>query len=245
MKAILQKAALATFALVALAGSQVFASTTAPKAKLGGRFAREYAMLASPEWRSSFPQLSRYEVIGHATGGSGTKGGYNCIAHTIGVHDRWVWPGAAVADFDRLYGSSGYRRMAKLDYGVSASYNKIVLYGKVYSGGRIECTHGALQSTNGTWTSKLGAGPLIRHTRPEMVGGPSYGRPIFVYVRNRRGPSGPSRPSTPSRPTRPRIAEGPGGTSGSVPVTSELPAPTPVAGPSAPVVYPSAVIDVR
>ena len=37
---------------------------------------------------------------------------------------------------------------------------------------------------DGTWTSKLGDGPLIRHLRASSVAGPSSGHPIAVYSRS-------------------------------------------------------------
>jgi hypothetical protein len=149
-------------------------------------YARAYAEVRSPAFRKNFPSLSVFEVLAPSTPGAGKKGGYNCIAHTLRVYNRWVWPGKQVADFDRLYGSHGYRRVRTLDYRFHAQLDKVVLYAKRLPGGGWECTHGARQLADGTWTSKLGAGPLIRHPTPEAVAGPSYGRPVAVYVRRRR-----------------------------------------------------------
>jgi hypothetical protein len=114
---------------------------------------------------------------------------YNCIAWSLGITDRWVWPGKTVADFDRLYGSHGYRRIGTLDYRAQPGAQKIVLYGKIsYVNGRqvIECTHGARQLADGTWTSKLGRLPAIRHRTPNALNGygpNGYGQPVAVYVR--------------------------------------------------------------
>jgi hypothetical protein len=168
------------------AGAAYGAPGRAPAASPRERFAEEYRLLASPSWRHDFPNLgSRFVVIGRSTGKYGTPGTYNCIAHTVGVHNQWVWPGDQVGDFDRLYGQYGYRRVRGLDYRVHPQLDKIVLYGK-HQNGRVVCTHGSRQQRNGTWTSKLGAGPLIRHPGPGSVNGPSYGQPIAVYVRARR-----------------------------------------------------------
>ncbi len=140
-------------------------------------YPRERADMESPGMRRGFPAVgSNYVVLGP----SNRK--YNCIAWTIDVTDQWVWPGAAVADFDRLYGRAGYKRLGQMDYRRRRGYEKIVLYARV-SEGRYECTHGAYQTPDGQWTSKLGKGPLIAHRTPEALSGPSYGRPVFVYSR--------------------------------------------------------------
>jgi type VI secretion system secreted protein VgrG len=149
------------------------------------RFAAEYRELGSTSWRKSFPNLGkRYLVYGRSTPGK-KDGSYNCIAHTLRIYDKWVWPGHKVSDFDRLYRRFGFRRVKGLNFARSTRYEKIVLYGKVEKG-RLKATHGALQQPNGLWTSKLGQGPLIKHPSPHSLTGPSYGRPIAVYVRPRR-----------------------------------------------------------
>jgi hypothetical protein len=149
------------------------------------RYAAEYREMTKPYWRRSFPNLgARYEVLAPSTGNKG-KGAYNCIAHTLRVYHVWVWPGSRVADFDRVYGRAGYRRVRGLDFSYQPKVDKVVLYAKVVKG-RVVCTHGSRQLADGTWTSKLGGGPLIRHATPNSVAGPSYGRPIAVYVKARR-----------------------------------------------------------
>ena len=67
---------------------------------------------------------------------------------------------------------------------LSKKYEKIVIYGK-RKDGRLKITHGALQLHNGRWSSKLGQGPLIVHVKANAVSGPSYGKPIAVYYRER------------------------------------------------------------
>lgn len=187
---------IASLALV-VAGEAAFGQVKpAPRP---GTYARDAHMLAwDPSWKQSFPNLKAFEVLAPSTGKAGTRGAYNCIAHTLRVYHTWVWPGARVADFDALYGRAGYRRVRGLDYRFNARYEKIVLYAKVLPGGQLECTHGSRQLADGTWTSKLGAGPLIRHRDPTSVGGPSYGRPVYVYLRPRKQPifTAPSPPRT-------------------------------------------------
>lgn len=127
--------------------------------------------------RRDFPHLGkRFEVLGPATRR------YNCIAWSLNVTDKWVWPGNRVSDFDRLNGQHGYHRSAGLDFRRHAFQDKIVLYGKKHSGG-VEATHQARQLADGSWSSKLGALPLIRHLKPEDIDGAVYGLPEAVYVR--------------------------------------------------------------
>jgi hypothetical protein len=180
------RAVLVSLCVIALAGT---ARAEAPPRKPGpkaGKYAREYRRLGSGSWKENFPNLGRYEVLAPSTGKAGTKGAYNCISHTLRIYNRWVWPGKTLADFDRLYGSYGYKRLRRKDYRFNPSTDKIVLYARVAKNGKVECTHGARQLADGTWTSKLGAGPLIRHATPAAVGGPSYGKPIAVYVKARK-----------------------------------------------------------
>jgi len=155
-----------------------------------GTYAQEEKLLAwSPGWKKDFPLLTNFEVLAPMTGKAGTKGAYNCIAHSLRIYTRWVWEGNKLSDFDRLYGSHGYRRIKGLDYRFDPKVEKIVLYAKQGPTGQLDCTHGSRQLADGTWTSKLGAGPLIRHDNPASVGGPSYGKPVFVYVRERKQPT--------------------------------------------------------
>jgi hypothetical protein len=107
---------------------------------------------------------------------------YNCIGWALGTSTDWVWPGTSVADFDHLTAAFGYHRIQTLDFRLDMGLKKIVLYGK-WVDGKWEPTHMARQMPDGTWTSKLGKLPLIRHLRPSDLNGTSYGKPIAVYVR--------------------------------------------------------------
>jgi hypothetical protein len=143
--------------------------------------------------KKDFPRLGGlYEVMGPSTKG------YNCIAWSIGVTDRWVWPGETVADFDRLYGQEGYRRVKGLPLALEENRDRIVLYGKTVDG-TVKATHAARQLEDGSWSSKLGAAPLIRHLDARDVDGVAYGDPLAVYVRGKRGESGPA--GVDNRPT--------------------------------------------
>ena len=85
----------------------------------------------------------------------------------------------------------GFKKKRKNEYTVPSpdylwyldGHDKLVLYGKKKAGGGIEVTHIARQLADGSWSSKLGSLPLIRHLRPDDVAGPTYGVPYVVYVR--------------------------------------------------------------
>jgi hypothetical protein len=151
-------------------------------------YSRQYGIMETPDFKTGFPRLGKFEVLAPATGKPGTKGSYNCIAHSMRVYDRWIWPGTRVADFDKEYAKVGLRRVKGLDYRFDPKVEKVVLFANVKANGVVECTHGARQLADGTWTSKLGQGPLIRHATPDSVAGPSYGRPIYLYVKSRVAP---------------------------------------------------------
>jgi hypothetical protein len=199
-KAVLLTLCLSALALTGVAQAQSVPKKPGPKAD---RYVADYRTMESAGWKKDFPNLGRYEVLATSTPKGKKKVIYNCIAHTVRIYDKWVWPGANVSDFDKLYGSIGYKRIQKLDYRFNTKLDKIVLYAKRGKNGNIECTHGARQLADGTWTSKLGQGPLIRHATPASVSGPSYGKPIAVYVKARKTP--PILPSTPAT-RRPAVA---------------------------------------
>jgi type VI secretion system secreted protein VgrG len=120
----------------------------------------------------------------------GVSSRYNCIAHTLGIHSRWVNPRTGPANnpymyMDRMYAQLGFRRVSRGDLSLNPGMRKIALYATV-SGGRIrEVTHAAVQEADGTWTSKLGQLPLIRHKSAYSLQSASYGPPVAVYVRSR------------------------------------------------------------
>jgi hypothetical protein len=139
------------------------------------RYPTERALLLRS---GGFPRLGQnFEVLAPHTGI------FNCVAWSLGITDRWVWPGNSLADFDRTYGRHGYRRLRTLDYRRQPGIEKIVLFGQFKQGRALECTHAARQASDGTWTSKLGQLPLIRHLTPDALSGSSYGRPIAVFAR--------------------------------------------------------------
>ncbi len=148
------------------------------------RLATERQRLQNTSNRRSFPRLgSAFEVLAPATDR------YNCISHSLGIHNRWIDPqtgpaNAPLAFMDQLYRSAGYRRMSVLDFRRQSGVQKVVVYGLRNESGRIvRVTHAAIQATDGTWQSKLGGLALIRHATPQSLAGPEYGVPIALYVR--------------------------------------------------------------
>jgi uncharacterized membrane protein len=107
---------------------------------------------------------------------------YNCIAWSLGITNKWVWPGNTLADFDQLNADHGYHRLQTLDLQLKKGVPKIVLYGH-RKNGVFKATHQALQMADGTWTSKLGQLALIRHRTAKAVAGPDYGDPLYVYIK--------------------------------------------------------------
>lgn len=160
------------------------AATRGPAAAGKNALAAERLRLLSADNRRAFPLLgNNFAVV------SNSSARYNCIAHSLGIHNRWIDPqtgpaGKRLAPMDRLYAARGYHRAAGLDFGRRQGQQKVVVYAVRDASGKItRVTHAALQMPDGTWTSKLGQLPLIRHASPQALAGPEYGVPVAVYVR--------------------------------------------------------------
>ncbi len=132
-----------------------------------------------------FPNLGdNYEVEAPDTGD------YNCIAHTLGNQNLWVNPrtglsNAPFSEMDRVYIAAGFTRAVSMDMSLEPGTIKVVVYAKTNLDGSIqEITHGAIQRPNGTYSSKLGRGPQVRHKTPEDLSGPAYGEPVAVYTKS-------------------------------------------------------------
>jgi hypothetical protein len=127
----------------------------------------------------AFPQLKGdYEVLRpHSRR-------YNCISWSLGISVQWIWPGDDIEKFDQLNGRYRYKRLGRLDLSHRPGTEKIALYA-ISQNGRLAVTHQARQMADGTWTSKLGQLPLIRHRTATAIDNASYGRPVAVYARSR------------------------------------------------------------
>jgi hypothetical protein len=152
-----------------------------------GRNAGERGKLMAPDQRNGFPRLGEeFEVLAPA---SVT---YNCIGWSVGNNSTWVWPTdstrkAQLVDFDTLYRSYGFYRARGISFKRRPGYEKILLYAIRREDGSIKPTHAARQMPDGSWSSKLGSLPLIRHLHPNDVSGPTYGQPFAIYIRRSPG----------------------------------------------------------
>jgi hypothetical protein len=150
-----------------------------------GRNAAERGKLTAPDQRTGFPRLGEeFEVLAPASVM------YNCIGWSLGNTGAWVWPTdgqqpAYLPNFDALYRYYGFRRVKGLEFRRWPGHDKVVLYAVRKSDGSIQPTHAARQMPDGSWSSKLGSLPLIRHLHPNDIAGPSYGVPYVIYVRKR------------------------------------------------------------
>ena len=95
---------------------------------------------------------------------------YNCIAWTVGITDRWIWPGNSIATFDTFYRQFGYSR---------SSNGPIAAWGASTT----QMTHGCVTGSGHgpRWESKCGRGLRIQHGLTELEGS-SYGRVLAFYA---------------------------------------------------------------
>ena len=116
-----------------------------------------------------FPSLdvNRVIVTGEMTGV------YNCIAWTVGVTNRWLWPGNTVAQFDTFYMGFGLHRSGN---------GPVAAWGHSAS----NMTHGCISGPGHgpRWESKCGGDLRIQHALGELTGA-SYGRVVAFYTRSR------------------------------------------------------------
>ena len=98
---------------------------------------------------------------------------YNCIAWTVGVTNRWLWPGSTLANFDTFYHGFGF---------VRAGNGPVAAWGHSTT----NMTHGSISGSGHgpRWESKCGPDLRIQHGLAELVGS-SYGRVVAFYRRGR------------------------------------------------------------
>jgi hypothetical protein len=103
---------------------------------------------------------------------------YNCLAWTLGITNRWVWPwgsrNATKAEFDALYRGFGF---------ASSGTGPLAAFGLNLN----SMTHGSISGPGHgpRWESKCGAWLRIQHGLGELEGGSLYGNVCGFY--NKRG----------------------------------------------------------
>ncbi|MBY0524778.1 MAG: hypothetical protein K2R98_15340 [Gemmataceae bacterium] len=98
---------------------------------------------------------------------------YNCIAWTVDITTRWLWPGGTLANFDTFYRRFGF---------VRAGDGPIAAWGHSTA----NMTHGSVSGPGHgpRWESKCGGDLRIQHGLGELVGS-SYGRVVAFYRQGR------------------------------------------------------------
>ena len=97
---------------------------------------------------------------------------YNCISWTIGVTNRWLWPGPTIQQFDTFYRQLGFVRVGN---------GPIAAWGQSTS----NMTHGSISGAGHgpRWESKCGHDLRIQHGLGELAGS-TYGRVLAFYRRS-------------------------------------------------------------
>lgn len=127
--------------------------------------ARPMTVAEKQRFRSHFPLLDVDKAV--VTGELSAV--YNCISWTVGLTDRWLWPGSTIANFDTSYRGFGF---------VRSNDGPIAAWGQSPS----NMTHGAISGTGHgpRWESKCGGDLRIQHGLNELVGS-RYGRVVAFY----------------------------------------------------------------
>ena len=131
--------------------------------------ARPMTPAEKQRFRGYFPNLDVNRAV--VTGGVSTV--YNCISWTVGITNRWLWPGNSLANFDTFYHGFGF---------VRAGNGTIAAWGLSTS----NMTHGSVTGPGHgpRWESKCGGDLRIQHGLNELVGS-TYGHVIAFYRRSR------------------------------------------------------------
>jgi len=135
--------------------------------------ARQMTPAEKQRFRGYFPSLDVNRAV--VTGEMSTV--YNCISWTVGVTNRWLWPGNSLANFDTFYRGFGFVRAGNgtiAAWGISAS----------------SMTHGSITGPGHgpRWESKCGGDLRIQHGLGELVSS-SYGHVVAFYRRSRTLPA--------------------------------------------------------
>ncbi|MDT4292376.1 hypothetical protein RO575_22650 [Methylomonas sp. MO1] len=132
---------------------------------------RQMTQQEKSQFKGWFPNL---DVNAAVVTGEPTQT-YNCISWTLGVTDRWLWPGASIASFDTFYRQWGFSRSGS---------RHIAAWGSSAS----SMTHGCVSGSCPRWESKCGNSLSIQHGLTELEGA-NYGRVSAFY--NRAGIAAP------------------------------------------------------
>jgi hypothetical protein len=118
-------------------------------------------------FRGYFPSLN---VDASVVTGESTNV-YNCISWTVGVTNRWLWPGPTIQQFDTFYRQLGFVRVGN---------GPIAAWGQSAS----NMTHGSVSGPGHgpRWESKCGHDLRIQHGLGELAGS-TYGRVMAFYGR--------------------------------------------------------------
>lgn len=135
--------------------------------------ARPMTPAEKTRFKGHFPNLD----VNRAVVTDGRSAVYNCISWTVGVTNRWLWPGSTPANFDTFYRGFGL---------VRAGDGPVAAWGHSTA----HLTHGSVSGPGRgpRWESKCGADLRIQHGLTELVGS-SYGRVVAFYRRGRVRPA--------------------------------------------------------
>jgi len=119
---------------------------------------------------------------------SGFNKGFNCIAWSIGITDRWVWNEidsnldgtSSLSEFIQFYGKHGYTPTS------SEKLADVALFA-IKKGEGYNVTHAAKRNKQypdrDIWHSKMGQGGIIEHKGLSVFKDSPYGTPIALFRR--------------------------------------------------------------
>ncbi len=117
---------------------------------------------------------------------SGFNNGYNCIAWSVGITDRWGWTEidtnydgtSSLAEFIRFYAKHGFTPTS------SENEADVALFA-LKQGEGYKVTHAAKRNSKypnrDIWTSKMGQGGIIEHRGLSVFRNSPYGLPIVLF----------------------------------------------------------------
>ena len=136
--------------------------------------ARAMTAAEKARFQGYFPNLN----VNNAVVTDKATSAYNCISWTVGVTNRWLWPGSALAHFDAFYRGFGFVR--------SGAAGPIAAWGRSSAA----MSHGSVSGPahGPRWESKCGYDLRIQHGLSELAGG-LYGRVLTFYRKSRALPA--------------------------------------------------------